>query len=49
MEVKLKKKVLYINGVERLFMCDPQRDKLSDVLRRIGHFRRTDALALSFL
>ena len=36
MEVKLLKKVLYINGVERLFMCDPQRDRLSDVLRRIG-------------
>lgn len=36
MDVKLKKMVLVINGVERIFMCDPQRDKLSDVLRRLG-------------
>ena len=35
-EIKLKKMVLVINGVERIFMCDPERDKLSDVLRRIG-------------
>jgi len=36
MEVKLKKRILVINGVERLFTCDPAREKLSDVLRRIG-------------
>ena len=36
MQVKLQKKVLVINGVERPFMCDPQHDKLSDCLRRIG-------------
>ena len=32
----LKKKVFYINGVERMFMCDPENDKLSDVIRRLG-------------
>lgn len=28
--------MLNINGVDRMFMCDPENDKLSDVLRRIG-------------
>ena len=32
----LKKKVFVINGVERMFMCDPEKDKLSDVIRRLG-------------
>ena len=32
----LKKKVFIINGVERMFMCDPENDKLSDVIRRLG-------------
>ncbi|MGI6737224.1 MAG: molybdopterin-dependent aldehyde oxidoreductase [Anaerovoracaceae bacterium] len=27
---------LRINGAERMFICDPQEDTLSDVLRRIG-------------
>ena len=36
MEVRLQKKVLIINGVERPFMCDPERETLSDALRRIG-------------
>ena len=34
--MKLRKMVLKINGVERIFMCDPEHDKLSDVLRRLG-------------
>lgn len=33
---QLKKMTLRINGVERMFICDPEKDKLSDVLRRIG-------------
>ena len=32
----LRKMFLNINGVERVFMCDPENDKLSDVLRRLG-------------
>ena len=34
--MKLRKMTLKINGVERMFMCDPEKDRLSDVLRRIG-------------
>lgn len=34
--MKLRKMMLNINGVDRMFMCDPENDKLSDVLRRIG-------------
>ena len=34
--MKLRKMILNINGVDRMFMCDPENDKLSDVLRRIG-------------
>ena len=34
--MKLRKMFLNINGVDRVFMCDPENDKLSDVLRRIG-------------
>lgn len=34
--MKLRKMVLNINGVDRIFMCDPENDRLSDVLRRIG-------------
>ncbi len=34
--MKLRKMVLKINGVERIFMCDPENDRLSDVLRRLG-------------
>jgi len=32
----LRKMWLNINGANRIFMCDPENDKLSDVLRRIG-------------
>ncbi|MDR2457976.1 MAG: molybdopterin-dependent oxidoreductase [Clostridiales Family XIII bacterium] len=32
----LKKMTLVINGVDRMFICDPENDKLSDILRRIG-------------
>ncbi|MDR3225747.1 MAG: molybdopterin-dependent oxidoreductase [Clostridiales Family XIII bacterium] len=34
--MKLKKLTLTINGVERMFVCDPERDTLAAVLRRIG-------------
>lgn len=34
--MKLRKMVLNINGVDRIFMCDPENDRLSDVLRRLG-------------
>ena len=32
----LRKMWLKINGANRMFICDPEKDKLSDVLRRIG-------------
>ena len=32
----LQKRTLIINGVERMFVCDPRNDRLSDLLRRIG-------------
>ncbi len=32
----LRKMWLNINGANRIFMCDPENDKLSDVLRRLG-------------
>jgi aldehyde oxidoreductase len=32
----LNKMVLHVNGVERMFMCDPEKDTLADVLRRMG-------------
>ncbi|NLF79586.1 MAG: molybdopterin-dependent oxidoreductase [Clostridia bacterium] len=31
-----RKMTLNINGVDRMFICDPKRDRLSDVLRRLG-------------
>ncbi|MDR3225357.1 MAG: molybdopterin-dependent oxidoreductase [Clostridiales Family XIII bacterium] len=34
--MKLERRTFIINGVERFAVCDPDRDKLSDVLRRIG-------------
>ena len=34
--MKLRKMVLNINDVDRIFMCDPENDRLSDVLRRLG-------------
>ena len=37
--MKLRKMMLNINGVDRMFMYDPENDKLSDVLRRIGYDR----------
>ena len=33
---EIKKNDVEHNGVDRMFMCDPENDKLSDVLRRIG-------------
>lgn len=34
--MKLRKMTLNINGVNRMLICDPEKDRLSDVLRRIG-------------
>ncbi|CAG1007551.1 putative selenate reductase molybdopterin-binding subunit [Anaerolineales bacterium] len=34
--MKLRKMWLNINGANRMFMCDPEKDTLADVLRRIG-------------
>ncbi|MDR1815156.1 MAG: molybdopterin-dependent oxidoreductase [Clostridiales Family XIII bacterium] len=34
--MKLKKMTLNINGVDRMFVCDPEKDTLAAVLRRIG-------------
>ncbi|MEG1973151.1 MAG: 2Fe-2S iron-sulfur cluster-binding protein, partial [Oscillospiraceae bacterium] len=32
----LKKMWLNINGANRMFICDPEKDSLADVLRRMG-------------
>ena len=34
--MQLKKVVLDINGVDRMVICDPDKETLADVLRRIG-------------
>lgn len=34
--MKLKKMTLHINGADRMFICDPEKDSLADVLRRLG-------------
>lgn len=34
--MRLSKKTLTINGVERMLLCDPERESLADALRRIG-------------
>jgi aldehyde oxidoreductase len=34
--MKLRKMWLNINGADRLFICNPEKDTLADVLRRIG-------------
>lgn len=34
--MKLKKMWLNINGANRMFICDPEKDSLADVLRRMG-------------
>ena len=34
--MKLRKMTLNINGADRMFIFDPEKDKLSDVLRRLG-------------
>ena len=31
-----KKMTLHINGADRMFICDPHKDSLADVLRRLG-------------
>jgi aldehyde oxidoreductase len=34
--MKLRKMWLNINGVNRMFICNPERDSLADVVRRLG-------------
>ncbi|NBI08406.1 hypothetical protein D1641_00005, partial [Colidextribacter sp. OB.20] len=34
--MNLRKMWLNINGVDRVFTCDPEVDTLADVLRRVG-------------
>ena len=34
--MNLKKMTLNINGADRMFICDPEKDSLADVLRRLG-------------
>ena len=34
--MKLCKKTLHINGADRMFICNPEKDTLADVLRRLG-------------
>ena len=34
--MKFKKMTLIINGAERMFICDPEKDTLATVLRRLG-------------
>ena len=34
--MNLKKMTLNINGADRMFICDPEKDTLADVLRRLG-------------
>ena len=36
MELPLKKMWLNINGVDRMFICDPEKDSLAEVIRRLG-------------
>ncbi len=36
MGIKFRKMTLNINHVDRMFICDPEKDSLADVLRRIG-------------
>ena len=34
--MNLKKMTLKINGADRMFICDPEKDSLADVIRRLG-------------
>ncbi|MGI6731837.1 MAG: molybdopterin-dependent aldehyde oxidoreductase [Anaerovoracaceae bacterium] len=34
--MKLRKMILNINGADRMFICDPERDTLASVIRRLG-------------
>ena len=34
--MNLKKLTLNINGADRMFICDPEKDTLASVLRRLG-------------
>jgi aldehyde oxidoreductase len=34
--MSIKKKFLIINGAERMFICDSEKDSLSDVIRKLG-------------
>ena len=34
--MKLQKMTLNINGADRTFICNPEKDSLADVVRRLG-------------
>ena len=34
--MKLRKMTLNINGADRMFICDPEKDTLASVIRRLG-------------
>ena len=34
--MKFKKMTLNINGADRTFICDPEKDTLAEVVRRLG-------------
>ena len=34
--MKLRKMTLNINGADRMFICDPEKDTLASVVRRLG-------------
>lgn len=46
--MNLKKMTLNINGADRMFICDPAKDTLADVLRRLGLTERRLAAVSAF-
>ena len=34
--MSIQRIVLYINGVDREILCEPEKDSLADVVRRLG-------------
>ena len=34
--MNFKKMTLKINGADRMFICNPEKDTLADVIRRLG-------------
>ena len=35
-KINFKKMTLKINGADRMFICNPEKDTLADVIRRLG-------------